>query len=125
MGCSTESNASGDVPFASGLIRLLMAVPMVLTAVSFEAVRLRRSSLVVWISASVQVVFSTSFLLYFLLNFNLGLLHFAAALFLFWAASKMSIDEGPTVQRVITITPTVWTKLNGFIRPREEPREKN
>lgn len=103
--------------------KLVMVVPMALTAVSFEAVRLRRSSLVVWIAASVQVLFSASFLVYFLLNFNPGLLHFPAALFLFWAASKMSIDEGAIVHRDIPVTPTVWTKLNGFIRPREGPGE--
>ena len=107
----------------SGRVKLPMVVPMALTAVSFEAVRLRRSSVVVWISAALQVLFSAAFLLYFLFNFNLGLLHFAAALFLFWAASRMSIEEGLVPERIVPIKPTAWTRLNGFARRREEPRE--
>ena len=107
----------------SGRVKLLMVVPMALTAVSFEAVRLRRSSVVVWVSAALQVLFSTPFLLYFLSSLNIGLLHFAAALFLFWAASRMSIDEGLTLERIVPIKPTAWTRLNGFARRREEPRK--
>lgn len=107
----------------SGLVKFFMVVPMGLTAVSFEAVRRGWSSLVVWICAILQVMFSTAFLVYFLLYFNLGLLHFAVALFMFWSAARLSIDEGPTVHRIASVTPTVWTRLNGFSERREEPRE--
>ena len=116
----------GDDFHVSGRIKLFMAVPMALTAVSFEAVRLRRSSRVVWLATALLVMFALPYLLFFILVFNVGLLLFPSAFFLFLAASKMSIEEGPTrnPQQLIPIEYTTdWTRLNGFSRRRIEPGE--
>ena len=109
----------------TGLVKLLMVVPMALTAVSYQAVRLRRASGVVWLSAALLVIFSLFHLSFFILVFNVGLLLFPSAFFLFLAAPKTSLEKGPAVQRIVPIQATAWTRLNGFNRRREEPGEES